>query len=175
MARKNISQDEFKLLPEHKEHPCGVSLTVPDETLSIKQIVDKHVRGQEIADQLMRQPLYDSGIYGDDRDSDFDSEDLEKVVQMDLAEKDELKASNKQKIADMQAKQKLFLEEKKKKQKAADEGTRGDRGSSGDERPTPRAREFSRNDDEDDAQQSRPKNEQKKPTRKEDENSTTLT
>lgn len=110
MARKNIAQDEFRLLPEHKEKTTGPSLTVPDETLSIKEIVEKHVRGQRIADQLMRTPIYDSG-------ADFDSDDLEKVKQMDLVEQDEIYERNAEKIAEIKEKQKKLFS-KKKEEKA---------------------------------------------------------
>lgn len=117
MVRKNINQDEFRLLPEHKEHPKGPSMTVPDETLSIKEIVAKHIRGQAIADQLMREPMYDSGIVGDDRDSDFDSEDLMKVRDMDLAEQDEIKLSHREKIEEFKEKHKVFSKNKKEEEK----------------------------------------------------------
>lgn len=109
MARRNIAQDEFRLLPEHKEKTTGPSLTVPDETLSIKEIVEKHVRGQRIADQLMRTPIYDSG-------ADFDSDDLEKVKQMDLVDQDEIYERNAIKIAEIKEKQKKLFSKEKKEQ-----------------------------------------------------------
>lgn len=83
--RKNINWEDFVLLPEHCEDYTGQeSMTVPDETLTIRQIVDKHIRGQEIADELMRTPVNID-------DQDFDDEDLEKVEQMDLADRENLK------------------------------------------------------------------------------------
>jgi len=79
--------EDFVLLPEHCEDYTGqISLTVPDETLTIRQIVEKHIRGQEIADELMRTPI-------NIEDSDFDNDDLEKVEQMDLADRENLKLS----------------------------------------------------------------------------------
>lgn len=77
----NIAHHQFRLKPEHMEHPTGVSMTVPDETLTIRQILEKHVRGMKIAEELYKQPMYDSG-------ADFDSEDLESVSRIDLFERE---------------------------------------------------------------------------------------
>jgi len=114
MARKNIAWYEFRLRPEHKEKRVGESQTVPDETLTIQEIMKKHVRGQRIADELMRTPVYDSGLsdYGDS-ESDFGMEDLSKVEGLDIAEKDEIRESYKQKIEEYKEKEKSFLKKKK--------------------------------------------------------------
>lgn len=60
-------------------------MTVPDETLTIRQIVEKHIRGVRVADALYRDPGY-----GFD-DVDHDDLDLSKVRDMDLADKQELR------------------------------------------------------------------------------------
>lgn len=61
----------------------GPSETVPDDTLSIKQILAKHIRGMRIEAENWKTPLYDEG-------ADLDSQDLESLTRLDLAEKHEL-------------------------------------------------------------------------------------
>lgn len=73
--------------------------------------MEKHVRGQRIADSLMRKPIYsESG----NEDYDFDSPDIEKLRDLDLSEKseyiDQLKADQELK------KMKLSLFEQQQKQ-----------------------------------------------------------
>lgn len=99
-----------------KEHPTGESLTVPDETYTIREIVERFVRGNDIDDSLVRDESNDSG-------ADFDSEDLEKVPHMDLFDREELLEETKTKIANA----KVFLEKQKKAKeraslRASDEG-----------------------------------------------------
>lgn len=53
------------------------SMTVPNEALTIKEIMQKHVSGMRILDELRKQPIYDSG-------ASLDSEDIEKMQHMDL-------------------------------------------------------------------------------------------
>lgn len=81
-----IIQDKrvYRLTVAHMTVPQGVSETVPDDTLTIKQILAKHVRGMEIAETEFKTPVWN----GDD---DYDSPDLEAVNRMDLAEKHEFK------------------------------------------------------------------------------------
>lgn len=97
-----IKHRSFVLQERHKEKFSLPSKTVPNETLSIRQIMEKHVKGMRIADTLARQPAYDSG-------ADFDSHDLEKLKHLDLHERslivDELRvqsALQKKKIEDDQ-------------------------------------------------------------------------
>lgn len=115
MAHKNLAWFEFKLKAEHKNFNTQPSQTVPDETLTVRQIMEKHVRHQRIADDLIRTPVYN------DHD-DFDAPDLEKVRDMDLFEREEFSNSNKEKIAEMQEKQKKSFLEKKKKEDAKRQG-----------------------------------------------------
>lgn len=60
----------------------GKSQTVPDEAMSIRQIMTKFVRGMQVPEELYRESAYDSG-------ASFDSQDLEAIGRMDLAERDE--------------------------------------------------------------------------------------
>lgn len=73
----------FELKLEHTETPKGVSLTVPDETLTIRQILEKYTRGLDLAAQMAKEPIYD------DTD-DFDREDLEQITRSDFSERQEL-------------------------------------------------------------------------------------
>lgn len=116
MTHKNRPQHLWTLEERHKEHPQGESMTVPDETLTIKEIMKKHVRGMRMAEELMRTPVYDSG-------ADFDSEDLEEVARMDIFEREQVLETHKEKIREAQEKQKKFLEERDKKKKAQKDGS----------------------------------------------------
>ena len=57
------------------EIPVGESETVPDDTLSIKELVRRFQAGMPIGSRV-RDAVYNGG--------DFDSDDLEKVNQMDI-------------------------------------------------------------------------------------------
>jgi len=86
--------------PDCYSRTVGPSETVPDDTLSIKQILAKHVRGMRIEAENWKTPLYDG-------DCDHDSHDLEAVNRLDLAEKHELsevlKADIERRKADIKA------------------------------------------------------------------------
>lgn len=72
-----IRQRDYAPSDAHGEYNDLPSVTVPNEVLSIREIMQKHVSGMKILDELRKQPVYDSG-------ADFDSEDLEKIQNMDL-------------------------------------------------------------------------------------------
>lgn len=55
------------------EHPKGESVTVPGEAMTVREIFDRYVRGQEIDPDQQR-----SGMYYDE-DSNYDSPDLEQL------------------------------------------------------------------------------------------------
>lgn len=74
------SQRDFQLLPEHKETPYGVSLTVPDESLSIRELLSKHTTGYA----AVNTPVYNL----DANSNDFDTPDLEKINSLDLHERE---------------------------------------------------------------------------------------
>lgn len=120
------------------EHPVGESLTVPDETYTIREIVERFVRGNEIDESFLRSESEDSG-------ADFDSEDLEKVSGMDLFDREELLQETKSKIESS----KVFLEKQKKAKeraslRASDEGDDGikveDKKSDEAKKPAPKAK-----------------------------------
>lgn len=56
------------------EHPKGESVTVPGEAMTVREIYDRYVRGQDMPDESVRR-----GMYYDD-DQDFDSPDLEALA-----------------------------------------------------------------------------------------------
>lgn len=103
----------YRLCIAHMSVPYGVSETIPDDTIGIKELLAKHVRGMEVAANEMRTPVYDSG-------ADFDSQDLEAINRMDLAERYEYSQSVK---ADVE-KRKAELDEINKKIEAEKEAAK---------------------------------------------------
>lgn len=91
--------------------------------MSIKEIMDRFMRGQKIDDAHMRSGNYDSG-------ASYDSDDLEEVNRMDLYDKEmltnQIRAENKEKIA--------FLKKQKQEQKAREDRQRSERAQGGDAR-----------------------------------------
>lgn len=77
------------------ETPRGVSETIPDDVPSIKQLLQRHMAGQDLDSSMVREPVYNDG--------DFDSVDLEEVKRMDLAEKHEFAAVLAQDVAERKA------------------------------------------------------------------------
>lgn len=73
--QKIVTLDSYDYENElNMEHPKGESVTVPGEAMTVREIYDRYVRGQEIDDEHLRR-----GMYYDD-DQDFDSPDLEKLA-----------------------------------------------------------------------------------------------
>lgn len=80
LRKKIIRQRDFVMQPYHYEIVEGPSMTVPDEAMSIQEIMAKHVRGIDMT-SVFRQPAYDSA-------ASFDSEDIEKIQHEDLFDKE---------------------------------------------------------------------------------------
>lgn len=70
------------------EKTFGVSKTVPDQTMTMRQLLDRYARGLPLAGA--KEPVY----YGE--------EDLPELHRLDLAEIQELRESNKQRIHEQQ-------------------------------------------------------------------------
>lgn len=87
------SQASYKPRPEDLEKGGGLSLTVPDESMSLRHILSKHARGMDMS-HLEREPVYYGG--------DFDDQDMEEVGRMDLAEKSELLEKVRSQVVDKQ-------------------------------------------------------------------------
>lgn len=84
--KNSLNATEF---PIDGEKHFTASQTVPDQTMSMRQLLDRYARGLPLAGA--KDPLY----YGE--------EDLPDLNRLDLAEIQELKEANKQRIADQQA------------------------------------------------------------------------
>lgn len=83
-SRFPLVQDKrtYTLTVVHMTTPVGASVTVPDDTLTIKQIMDKHVHGMNVISQMAKTPIYSGG--------DHDSEDMEALMRMDLADRSQM-------------------------------------------------------------------------------------
>lgn len=107
----------------HKEHPVGVSQTVPDDTMSIREIVDRFVTTRRVDERLQRQ-----GFIGD---ADFDDEDLEEVERMDFVDRSELAQRMRDNVDESQSKIDEYERKRKeavklkKEQKAQGSGSSG--------------------------------------------------
>lgn len=83
---KPTGRKALRLLPDYRpgscpgdyEQPIGISLAVPEEGYTVRQILDRHQAGMSL-DSISRKESYDSAV-------DFDSEDLEKLRDGDLVE-----------------------------------------------------------------------------------------
>lgn len=113
MIYKVRSTINFTLGVDDIEVPVGDSMTVPDETMSIKQLLERFMNGQRVPDNLFRDGGFDSG-------SSFDSDDLEKVRDSDLVERGEVAEGRrvdldrKQKRYDREQNRNVFVSSKKK-------------------------------------------------------------
>lgn len=87
------------------EHPIGPSETVPDQTLSLKEILNRFVNGREI-------PSFQA-VYSEEEFPDFS--------RMDLTELAEYKELNRQRIKDLEASIKRAREAEQAKKEAEDQ------------------------------------------------------
>lgn len=116
----NITRKNFKLLPHHYDDAKApaerASKTVPNEAMSIKEILTRYVKGLPITGVNKREPMFDPN-------PDHDNMDLEKVGQADLFEREEaaqwLKESTDEKRKAYEAQ--LQAEAKKKAEDDAEE------------------------------------------------------
>lgn len=102
----------WKLGFEHMEHNDNPSLTVPNEAMSIKEILRKFQKGLNVKDQMMRNAVYVDG--------DLDDLDLSEVMRgsemdrRDLAA--ELKEANDSKLEEFKNASKRAEEEAKERE-----------------------------------------------------------
>lgn len=112
----------------------GDVAVVPDEALTIRQIMDRHVKGMNVADNMMRNGKY--------TDNGHDAPDEEELVRMDMVDRHEFAQELKRKNdADVMAVQAAIDNAKAKKAEAeansqtakADDGdsTKADAGGGG--------------------------------------------
>lgn len=99
----------YYVKPSHISHVGSESKTVPDDSMSMKEIVTRFTRGQKL-DGMYREPIYDSG-------ANFDSQDLEALSRMDAMEmaqyQDILKQDIEGKKADLKAAEKAVKDRAK--------------------------------------------------------------
>jgi len=101
------------LLPHHQEKKKGISKTVPDEAMGVREILRRYTRGGIIPDGI-RESVYDPG-------ASFDSDDLESLSRADFQERDEAKERYAQAATNAKAKGEAEVKAKREaaKQKAA--------------------------------------------------------
>lgn len=105
------SQASYIVQDKHFEHPKGASVTVPDESFTIAQILQRSQQG--LASDLMHQGEYTL----DDQSENFDAYDIEKLKQLDPYDREMLARH----LAAENAKHKQYLEEYEAKKRADDE------------------------------------------------------
>lgn len=104
--RRLVKHHTFVLLDSHCESFVGhVSKTVPDETYTLREIVQRFRRGQPTDPGMMREGTYDP-------DPSHDNPDLEKVHGMDLYDKAEFVDSLRSSVKEAEDKVKVHLDKK---------------------------------------------------------------
>jgi len=83
---------KYKLKKEFMSVPRGLTVTVPDEAMTVREIMERHVRGLMIPNAGVRDN-YDSG-------ASFDSQDLEQIKRMDQIDLDEYRKALAAEIAE---------------------------------------------------------------------------
>ncbi|QCQ85051.1 hypothetical protein [Blackfly microvirus SF02] len=113
------TQYNYKVDRSFYETGGGTSLTVPDETLSIKEILNKYVKGQNMSDMLSRQTGFNS------EESNFDDPDLDALKRLDEIDRKEYAKSVQNDIAnfesDLKRQQESIAEKQKDDQKKSSE------------------------------------------------------
>lgn len=110
----------MKIIPKHWlsfeiaqasnfEHPQCDSMTVPDMTLSIRELIEKHTVGQPVAVSY-REPVYNGDVF------------VPNFASLDLAEREELAEQYKDEAEEhRQTQKKQFAERKAREKIEADE------------------------------------------------------
>lgn len=95
-------------LPRSYEHPVGPSMTIPDMSMTISEIMNRHSRGLSI--DGVKVPIWD-----DNAEDDF----LPDPRTLDLAEREELQIMAAEKLRELQQKDKKWQAKKSAKTKEA--------------------------------------------------------
>ena len=106
-----IRKQDWKFLPEHCEKANPETKTVPDEAVSIQELLKRHAQGITGGE-------YRQGYYHDTED--YDSEDMEKLVQADLLDLHEAQLNASATIAEAEKQKQAKSEAKKPDQKQED-------------------------------------------------------
>lgn len=80
--KKNRSTLEWKPKASDMETPVGVSVTVPDDSYTVSELLKKHSQGLALNIQKL-------GQFDDLGDDEYDSEDMNQFQNLDLAERKE--------------------------------------------------------------------------------------
>lgn len=105
-----VNQLTFKLKPEHMETFVGKSQTVPDETLTMREIITRFSRTGQVDSRLDRR-----GVYTDN--PSYDSPDMEELGKMDIYERQEVAAEMKQANQEKIDRIKQSIKDKEEKEK----------------------------------------------------------
>lgn len=126
-SHRNIMSGLPGFVPSYREKRSELpDLTVPDDTLTIPEILLRHTRGMTLAQMgVVRNPQFDrrydqlsEKVVGE---VDFDQVDLEKALAGDLYEREEFSKEMAQKVLDLKAKRdKLTAERRALRQKERD-------------------------------------------------------
>lgn len=111
MEKKKVrSTLDFALRSEDKEKKSLLpKVVVPDESLTVRQIIERFTRGQG-SGVAVRDGQYDDT-------ANFDTPDMEKLEHMDLIERDEFAGVVDQRRKELEAELKAQADERKRKQK----------------------------------------------------------
>lgn len=110
------SRFNFKLKKSDMEKGGGISMTVPEDSYTIKELVDRYERGEAIP--VARISLYDEV---DNREPDFDDEDSNQFLSDDITDQYEKMQNNREKVAALKSDLNNWEKEKAAKKKAAEE------------------------------------------------------
>jgi len=103
------STRRFALEKKDVENGGGISLTVPDDAYTIRELLEKFTNG--VDPSVSKTPIYP------ENDADFDDADLEEVNRMDIQERDEYRNSISEKINSLNSNLKSQRTERAKKEK----------------------------------------------------------
>lgn len=98
---KVVTNNTYELLPEHLEHPVGETLTIPGESYTIQELLQKYTHG-------IVPPLHREGIY---EDSDSFEDNPFRRPEADLTDIDNAQA----KIEDVEKRHQQIKQTKKQK------------------------------------------------------------
>lgn len=107
-----------KYVPDNskREWPRGDSMTVPDDSYSLKELLTRFVKGQPVS-----APVNEGQFTGDHNYADFDAPDLEKAKHLDMVDKTEL--ADRMRERNMALRKRAEEQEKQRNKKASEEAS----------------------------------------------------
>lgn len=79
------SRMNYELKSEFMEHPKGKSMAVPDDSYTIRELIERFQNGIPLSQHMGN---FDENVEGEE--ADHDDQDLEKFNKMDIAEQSEI-------------------------------------------------------------------------------------